>query len=100
MDAMRRLLMGYVSARFDAGNAPSLQRENNPNSDPSAAQATDACWTDSSRPHLYKPTKKPVTLRLDVDVVEWFKSQTMGGGYQTEINRVLREHVAVRQLQP
>ncbi len=37
---------------------------------------------------LYKPVKKPVTLRLDADVLAWFKKQ--GRGYQTRINRALR----------
>ena len=37
----------------------------------------------------YKPLKKPVTLRLDADVLAWFK----GGGrcYQTRINGALRK---------
>ena len=38
---------------------------------------------------MYKPLKKPVTLRLDADVLAWFKRQ--GRGYQTRINRALRE---------
>jgi uncharacterized protein (DUF4415 family) len=38
---------------------------------------------------LYKPLKKPVTLRLDADVLAWFKQQ--GRGYQTRINRALRK---------
>ena len=37
---------------------------------------------------LYKPIKKPVTLRLDADVIAWFKAR--GRGYQTRINRALR----------
>jgi uncharacterized protein (DUF4415 family) len=37
---------------------------------------------------LYKPIKKPVTLRLDADVLAWFKKK--GRGYQTRINRALR----------
>ena len=37
---------------------------------------------------LYRPVKKPVTLRLDADILLWFKSQ--GRGYQTRINRALR----------
>jgi uncharacterized protein (DUF4415 family) len=37
---------------------------------------------------LYKPIKKPVTLRVDADVLAWFKKQ--GRGYQTRINRALR----------
>jgi|HubBroStandDraft_2_1064218.scaffolds.fasta_scaffold06200_7 uncharacterized protein (DUF4415 family) len=36
----------------------------------------------------YKPIKKPVTLRLDADVLAWFKKQ--GNGYQTRINQALR----------
>jgi uncharacterized protein (DUF4415 family) len=37
---------------------------------------------------LYKPIKKPVTLRLDADVLDWLKKR--GRGYQTRINRALR----------
>jgi uncharacterized protein (DUF4415 family) len=37
---------------------------------------------------MYKPRKKPVTLRLDADVLAWFKKK--GHGYQTRINRALR----------
>ena len=36
----------------------------------------------------YPEKKKPVTLRLDADVLAWFKS--LGKGYQTRINSVLR----------
>jgi uncharacterized protein (DUF4415 family) len=36
----------------------------------------------------YRPIKKPVTLRLDADVIAWFKKS--GRGYQTRINRALR----------
>jgi uncharacterized protein (DUF4415 family) len=38
---------------------------------------------------LYKPLKKPVTLRLDADVLAWF--QRLGRGYQTRINAALRK---------
>jgi uncharacterized protein (DUF4415 family) len=37
---------------------------------------------------LYRPIKKPVTLRIDADVLAWFKKH--GPGYQTRINRALR----------
>ena len=36
------------------------------------------------------PAKKPVTLRLDADLLEWFKSR--GKGYQTRINAILRSY--------
>lgn len=37
---------------------------------------------------MYRPVKKPVTMRLDADVIEWLKQQ--GPGYQTKANRILR----------
>lgn len=30
-------------------------------------------WSGAVRGRLYRPIKKPVTLRLDADVLEWFK---------------------------
>ncbi|MEO5760586.1 MAG: BrnA antitoxin family protein [Mesorhizobium sp.] len=50
-------------------------------------------WIHARRGHLYRPLKQPVTIRLDADVLSWFKEHVAGGGYQTEINRVLRHHV-------
>ena len=41
------------------------------------------------------PIKQPVTIRLDVDVLEWFRSQ--GPGYQTRINRLLRRYMELSQ---
>ena len=40
-------------------------------------------------------TKSQVTLRLDSDVLEWFKSQ--GRGYQTQINQLLRAYMEAHQ---
>jgi uncharacterized protein (DUF4415 family) len=37
------------------------------------------------------PPKQPVTMRLDADVLDWFKSQ--GKGYQTRINKLLRSYM-------
>lgn len=36
-------------------------------------------------------TKRQLTLRLDSDVVEWFKRQ--GTGYQTKMNALLRAYM-------
>ena len=45
-----------------------------------------------ARARLVLPTRKQaVSIRLDADVVEWFRHQ--GRGYQTRINRVLRVFV-------
>lgn len=37
------------------------------------------------------PPKQPVTIRLDADVLEWFKAN--GQGYQTRINKLLRSYM-------
>lgn len=39
--------------------------------------------------NYYRPIKKPVTLRLDADVIAWFKKD--GKRYQTRINGALRQ---------
>jgi uncharacterized protein (DUF4415 family) len=40
----------------------------------------------------YKVRKLPITLRLDADVLAWFKKK--GAGYQTRINQALRRVMA------
>jgi uncharacterized protein (DUF4415 family) len=44
---------------------------------------------------LRLPIKKAVTIRLDADVLEWFKGQ--GAGYQTRINQLLRHYMQAHQ---
>ena len=36
-----------------------------------------------------RPRKRSISLRVDVEVIDWFKSK--GPGYQTKINRILRK---------
>jgi uncharacterized protein (DUF4415 family) len=51
-------------------------------------------WSGAKRGLFYRPIKQQLTLRLDADVVAWFKSHTASAeGYQTRINRALREYV-------
>lgn len=51
-------------------------------------------WSKAKRGVFYRPLKQQITLRLDADVVAWFKQRARGGrGYQTDINRALRNHV-------
>ena len=58
-------------------------------------------WSGAKRGLLYRPIKRKITLRLDADVVAWFKANAPDGrGYQTEINRVLREHARRSLRQP
>ena len=46
---------------------------------------------------LRVPVKKPVTIRLDADVLEWFKAG--GKGYQTRINQLLRKYMETQHVQ-
>jgi uncharacterized protein (DUF4415 family) len=51
-------------------------------------------WSGAKRGLFYRPVKQQLTLRLDADVVAWFKRHTTSSeGYQTRINRALREYV-------
>ena len=45
-------------------------------------------WAGAVVGEFYRPIKKPLTLRIDADVLAWLKSQ--GKGYQTRINEILR----------
>ena len=51
-------------------------------------------WFDARRGVFYRPVKQQITLRLDADIIAWFKARVRDGrGYQTDINGALREHV-------
>ncbi len=52
-------------------------------------------WSGAIRGGLYKTRKEAITIRLDADVLAWFRDHAEGGrGYQSEINRALRQYVA------
>jgi uncharacterized protein (DUF4415 family) len=55
---------------------------------PSAVETAAAPATKSSVVAL----KQIVTIRLDTDMLDWFKSN--GPGYQTRINQILRQYMA------
>jgi uncharacterized protein (DUF4415 family) len=46
-------------------------------------------WRNAVVGKFYRPIKTPVTIRVDADVLAWLKRQ--GRGYQTRINKLLRE---------
>ena len=59
----------------------------------------DARTEDTAAPaksHAVAGVKQIVTIRLDVDMLEWFKSA--GPGYQTRINQVLREYMEANRV--
>jgi uncharacterized protein (DUF4415 family) len=52
-------------------------------------------WSGARRGLFFRPIKKQLTLRLDADLIAWFREHAPNGeGYQTKINQALREYVA------
>lgn len=47
---------------------------------------------------MMPPHKKAISLRVDEDVLEWFKS--CGKGYQSLMNEVLRSYYKAKGKQP
>jgi uncharacterized protein (DUF4415 family) len=63
-------------------------------SDPDAAPILDKQWFKTAK--VVMPERKvPISLRMDREVVEWFKAQ--GRRYQSRINAVLRAYVEARR---
>lgn len=56
--------------------------------DPDARPLSDEAWAMAT---VDPVPKVSVGIRLDADVLEWFKSR--GAGYQTRINAVLRRYM-------
>ncbi len=71
------------------------QRRKRPRADPTLPTPDDLpdvrMWMVAERGEFYRPVKEQITLRLDKDVIAWFKAG--GEGYQTRINEALREYV-------
>ena len=59
-------------------------------SPPELANLPASFWDDAVV--VYPIAKEPISLRLDADVLAWFKKQ--GPGYQTRINAVLRAYMS------
>lgn len=57
--------------------------------DPNAAPILDEEWFRTAE--IVVPDKVPISIRLDRDVVDFFKSK--GGRYQTRMNAVLRAYM-------
>lgn len=48
-------------------------------------------WSNAERGRFYRPVKQSVSLRIDADVLAWFKSNNPK--YQTAVNAALREYM-------
>jgi uncharacterized protein (DUF4415 family) len=61
-------------------------------SDPDAQPTTPEFWKNARV--VYPKGKRPVTLRLDADLLSWFRLKR---GYQTEINAILRAYMTANR---
>ena len=73
-------------ARLDAMTEADIERA--ALSDPDALPMTDEEWLRGS---IAGQVKVPVGLKLDQDVLDWFRAN--GRGYQTRMNAVLRKYM-------
>src|ERR1035441_5910733 len=101
---MKEKNTGIVRFRLDPSNPPKMTAEElrrlremkDEDIDYSDAPASpkDAVWT---RPGALVPAgnKKQITVRLDADVLEFFKKT--GTRYQSRINAALREYIKANE---
>ncbi len=73
---MLRKLAAMPESEIDTSDIPVLPPE---------------AWKHAIRGGLYRPVKKAVSLRIDADVLAWLKRD--GRGYQTRVNRLLRQEM-------
>ena len=78
-------------ARLDAMTEEEIER--NAAEDPDNPPWTEEEWARARV--VFPQGKEPVTLRLDRDILAWFKQR--GRGYQTRINAVLRAFVEAQK---
>jgi len=74
-------------AAFDAKTDDEIARD--VADDPDAAPLLDRNWFDTAR-LVPGETKEKISIRLDRDVLDYFRAH---GRYQTQINEVLRAYV-------
>jgi len=59
---------------------------------------TDEFFKNAKQGMMYRLTKQQTTLRLDADILDWFKRHAKNGkGYQTDINKALRAYVMAQE---
>jgi uncharacterized protein (DUF4415 family) len=83
-----------TSARRKAAAAPAKARAETPKGGRRKAEASGADWASDLVFNVKEP-KLAVSLRLDADVLRFFRG--FGSGYQTRINEVLKAFMHARQ---
>ena len=51
---------------------------------------------EARRGLFYRPRKASITIRIDQDVLDYYRAHAVAGRYQTEINNALRQQMVGR----
>lgn len=90
---IRRTLTDRRKGGTDWAQVKALSDENIDaaiDADPDAAPILDEEWFRTAQLELPQP-KAPISIRVDREVLDWFKSQ--GPGYQSRMNAVLAAYM-------
>lgn len=80
-----------VTGKTDWAKLAAMKDEDTDYSD--IPELTEAFWKEAKA--SIPESKRPVFLRLDGDVLQWFRGQ--GKGYQTRINAILRAYMKTHE---
>ncbi len=57
-------------------------------------------FSNGTRGAIAKTNKEKITIRLDPEVIDWFRAQVKGGGsYQSLINNALKDHIQQQETE-
>ena len=84
---MKKTKTGTAKRKAELAALEALQERDIDTSD--IPEVTD--WSGAVRGKFYRPVKKAISLRVDADIIAWFRSQ--GGKYQSRMNEALREYM-------
>ena len=89
-DDIKRYSLAELQAKHDRG-------ETHTRADAPEIELDEDFWRNARIVMPDDKGKTPVSLRVDTEVVEWFKQQ--GKGYLTRMNAVLRAYVETQKQQ-
>lgn len=83
-EALKRPLTASEIAQIEAvaGREPDID---------DIPEAPPGSWASAERGKFYKPREEPISFRIDMDILDWLRRS--GPGYQTKIDRILREQM-------
>ena len=68
-----------------------VKRDRSLDGDPDAPQLPPGYWANASIGKYYRPLKTQISIRIDLEVLDWLKSK--GEGHLSRINEILRDRM-------